>query len=283
MEARFYEKQGVQTKCLLCPHQCLIGQGQRGRCQIRENRNGILYAEGYGKVAAIALDPIEKKPLNRFYPGSTILTVGGYGCNFRCSFCQNYEISQKIGNARQYPPHELRALAVSQTGNGNLGLAFSYNEPLISYEYIYDCATEIRQAGLKNILISNGYIEEAPLKELLPLIDAMNIDLKSFQDNFYRQQCGGSLEPVQRSIRLVAESCHLEITTLVIPGLNDTVEEMRAIAHFIKDISPKIPLHISRFFPRYQMLEKNATGRQKMAELREAAGEYLHYVYWGNM
>ncbi len=283
MEARFYEREGDTVVCRLCPHHCRIPSGKSGRCQIRTNQEGILSADGYGKIAAIALDPIEKKPLNRFFPGSNILTVGGYGCNFHCRFCQNYEISQKIGQARDYTPEDLVKIALSQVEKGNIGLAFSYNEPLISYEFVYDTAVKLREAELKTVLVSNGYIEEAPFLELLPYIDAMNIDLKSFQDSFYRSYCGGTLEPVKRSIRLAAEHCHLELTTLIIPGLNDTVEEMRAIAQWIKGISPQIPLHISRFFPRYQMMDHQPPSRKNMIALGEAAGEILDYVYWGNM
>lgn len=284
MEASYYEKTNDGTvHCLLCPHHCQIKTGQRGRCQIRANHNGVLTAAGYGKIASIAIDPIEKKPLNRFFPGSSILTVGGYGCNFHCSFCQNHEISQHIGPAPTYTPGELRDLAQAYSGDGNIGLAFSYNEPLISYEFVRDCAGEMKKAGLHTILVSNGYIEEAPFRALLPGIAAMNIDLKSFEDSFYRRYCGGSVEPVKRSIRLAAEHCHLEITTLIIPGLNDSLEEIRNIAAFIRDISPDIPLHISRFFPRYHMKDREPPGHAKMVELGEAAGDHLHYIYWGNM
>ncbi len=282
-EAQYYDKQGGHTVCRLCPHHCRIAPGQRGLCRLRTNDSGTLYAQGYGKIASLALDPIEKKPLNRFYPGRTILTVGGYGCNLCCQFCQNHEISQQAGEGRFYAPEELTKLAAEQRRYGNIGLAFSYNEPLISFEYVKDTAALLRKAGLKTVLVSNGYVEEAPLKELLPLIDAMNIDIKAFRDETYRRICGGTLEPVLRTVRLAARQCHLEVTTLVIPGVNDSEEEIAAIAGFIADISPEIPLHLSRFFPRYRMADREPPSRQKMAALGEAAAGRLRHIYWGNM
>ena len=282
-EATYYKNSGDKSLCLLCPHHCVLAEGQQGLCRSRSRSQGRLWAANYGQVTSVALDPIEKKPLNRFHPGSTILTLGGRGCNLTCAFCQNYHISQEEAEFSSYSPEAVSDLALRLTKEGNIGLAFSYNEPLISYEYIRDVAALIRQAGLKNILVSNGYLNEAPLKELLPLIDAMNIDLKAFNDDFYRTWCRGSLHPVLRNIELAAAQCRLEVTTLVIPGLNDDPAEIRASARWLAGIDPNIPLHLSRFFPRYKMVDREPPSYETMTLLGEIAGEYLNYVYLGNM
>lgn len=230
------------------------------------------------------LDPVEKKPLRRFYPGSRILSVGSFGCNLSCPFCQNYQISmigEKEAVCRELSPQELTALASQYRPYGNIGVAYTYNEPLIGYEYVRDTARLIRKSGMKNVLVTNGSAELDILEEILPYIDAMNIDLKGFQASFYRK-IGGDLQTVKQFIKRAARSCHVELTTLIIPGENDSEEEMEKEARWIADISPEIPLHITRFFPQYKMTDKKATEIDKIFLLKRTAENYLHFVYEGN-
>lgn len=271
--------------CEICPHFCHLKEGQTGCCGARVNRNGKVICDSYGWLTSIALDPIEKKPLRRFHPGAKILSVGSYGCNLHCPFCQNHEISmtgrQESGMV-SVMPSALAEKAVELADAGNIGLAFTYNEPLISYEYVRDCAELIRENGMANVVVTNGFINEKPLRELLPLIDAMNIDLKSFTDEFYRK-IGGGLDDVKRSIRLAHEAgCHVEVTTLVIPGENDSPQEMERLSSWLAGVSPEIPLHISRFFPRYKMADKPPTPVETVYSLAELARKKLRYVYEGN-
>ena len=270
--------------CMLCPHGCRIAEGAAGFCRARVNRNGQIIARNYGIVTGLSLDPIEKKPLFRFHPGSVILSVGSFGCNFRCGFCQNHEISMAEGkteNARTISPAELAEMAKSLVPRGNIGLAFTYNEPLIGYEYLRDCAELNRAQGLVNVVVTNGYLNEQPLRALLPLIDAMNIDLKGFTEAFYKK-ISGSLDVIKRNIAVCAEDCHVELTTLIIPGENDTPDEMRALSHFVAGIDPSIPLHITRFFPRYRMADAKPTPIETVEQLCDIAQEELQYVYKGN-
>lgn len=274
---------GVQ--CSICPHGCLLTEGQTGLCRARKNENGLISSINYGLVTSLSLDPIEKKPLRRFFPGSMVLSVGSFGCNFRCSFCQNHEIS--MANIQETscvytPPHELVRKAIELVPQGNIGLAFTYNEPLIGYEYVRDCAKHSRQNGLKTVLVTNGYINEEPLQALLPYIDAMNIDLKSFTPEGYRRIAGGLAE-VQRTIALSARRCHVEVTTLIVPGENDTQEEMSALSQWLASVDRSIPLHISRFFPRYQMEDRVATPVSTIKKMAETARQSLDYVYMGNV
>lgn len=274
-----------KMRCDICPHRCALEEGQVGLCRARSNRGGVIVSENYGLVTSISLDPIEKKPLYRFYPGSYILSVGSFGCNFHCQFCQNHRISmtgKEQADCWYLPPDELVDKALMLVDRGNIGLAFTYNEPLVGYEYVYDCAFLAREKNLKNVLVTNGYINEGPLLRLLPLIDAMNIDLKSFKPGFY-QRIGGNLEDVKRTIILCAAHCHVEVTTLIIPGENDSEEEMRELAGWLASVDPDIPLHISRFFPCYQMTDKRPTSPRKVYALADIAKKILHYVYVGNI
>jgi len=271
--------------CHICPHGCALEEGQVGICRARSNRAGIIVSENYGLVTAISLDPIEKKPLYRFYPGSYILSVGSFGCNFRCQFCQNHHISmsdKKKADYRYIPPEDLVYKALRLADRGNIGLAFTYNEPLVGYEYVYDCASLAREKGLKNVLVTNGYINKQSLLQILPLIDAMNIDLKSFKPDFYKR-IGGDLEDVKRTIALCASHCHVEVTTLIIPGENDSQEEMRELSKWLASVNPDIALHISRFFPCYQMTDKQPTSTNTIYALADIAKEVLPYVYVGNV
>ncbi len=269
--------------CEICFHHCELDEGKTGFCRARANRGGRVVPINYGRLTSMALDPIEKKPLRRFRPGSLILSVGSFGCNLRCPFCQNYEISMAGEGIRTQAvsPDELALQAEKLYSAGNIGVAYTYNEPLVGYEYVRDCAEKVRERGLVNVLVTNGTIEEKPWKELLPLIDAVNIDLKGFTKDWY-ERLGGDLDTVKCSIALAAESCHVEVTTLLVPGENDSLEEVQELSQWLADISPDIPLHLSRFFPRYRMTQLLPTPVKTVYELADTAREYLRFVYTGN-
>ncbi len=286
-EASYWEKAGDgKTRCFLCPHHCLIVQGNSGLCRVRENEGGTLFAASYGLVSSLALDPIEKKPLNRFYPGSLILSAGSVGCNFACPFCQNYSIAcagPDMEGIRYVPPEELAESAAALKQKGNIGVAYTYNEPMIWYEYVLDAAKAVHERDMKNVLVTNGYVSKEPLGQLLPYIDAMNIDLKSYNAGFYKNIVRGGLAEVKETIAVSAKACHVEVTTLVIPGLNDSMKEMKEMARWLANISPDLPLHLSRFFPRHDMTDRPPTSRQTLNELAITAREYLNHVYIGNI
>ncbi len=273
----------MSLKCDICFHHCELDEGRTGLCRARANRGGQIVPLNYGRLTSLALDPIEKKPLRRFHPGGLVLSLGSFGCNLRCPFCQNAEISMAGAEfpARDYSPEALVQLALALRPRGNLGLAYTYNEPLVGYEFVRDCAAMVREAGMFNVLVTNGTIEEAPWRALLPLIDAVNIDLKGFTEAWYRR-LGGDLETVKRSIALAAEACHLEVTTLVVPGCNDGEDELRALSGWLASLSPDIPLHISRFFPRHRMNDLPPTPVDTVYRLAAVARERLRYVYTGN-
>jgi len=288
--------ENINVRCGLCPHRCNIPDNARGVCGVRENRGGKLIASGYGLVSSVAIDPIEKKPLYMFHPGKRILSIGGLGCNLHCPFCQNHEIAsqwsavssrQSGGDGftrsereRWLSAEDAAALAVKTIPEGNIGIAYTYNEPLIGYEFLYDCAVLISEMGLKNVIVTNGYLNREPLEALLPLIDAMNIDLKAFTGDFYKK-VGGDLETVKESISLAHKHCHVEVTTLVIPGENE--DDVGELAKWLSTIDPGIPLHLSRFFPRYRYSDREPTPRETVIRLRETAGRYLSNVFTGNM
>ena len=274
----------MSVKCELCFHHCQLAEGQIGFCRARACRDGIVVPLNYGKLTSLALDPIEKKPLRRFRPRSLILSVGSFGCNLRCPFCQNHEISMAGDGAIQtvdVSPEQLADKAAELIPRGNIGVAYTYNEPLVGYEYVRDCAAAVHNRGMINVLVSNGTIEEQPWQALLPYLDAANIDLKGFTSEWYRR-LGGSLDTVKRSIALGAEQCHVEVTTLLIPGENDSVEEVRALAKWLASVHPDIPLHLSRFLPRYQMRDCPPTPVERVYQLAEEARNWLTYVYTGN-
>lgn len=275
---------GTAAACPVCPHHCRLMDGQYGRCGARKNENGKIICDNYGKVTALALDPIEKKPLRHFFPGSMILSVGSYGCNLSCPFCQNHEISMARSENtgwRMMRPEELADLAEDCRGRGNIGVAFTYNEPLAGYEFVRETARLVHERGMKNVLVTNGTAKLPVLEELLPYIDAMNIDLKGFTEEYYRK-LGGSLETVKEFIRRAAKECHVELTTLIVPGENDSAEEMEREAEWIASVDSEIVLHVTRFFPRYRMTDRKATDVEEVYRLRDAAGKYLKYVYTGN-
>ncbi len=272
-------------RCGVCPHRCALEEGRTGLCRARKNEGGKNAPANYGKLTSIALDPIEKKPLARFHPGSLILSVGSFGCNMLCPFCQNHSISavsEADVEARFVAPGELAALAKEYAPRGNIGLAFTYNEPLIGYEYVIDASREARKLGLKTVAVTNGLILPETAALLLPWIDAYNIDLKGFTEAWYKR-LGGDLETVKAFIASAAKAAHVEITTLIVPGENDGEDEMRRLSAWLSAISPDMPLHITRFFPRYKMMDKRPTDIGAMRRLREAALENLKTVLLGNV
>ncbi len=272
--------------CPVCPHACSLKPGQQGLCKSRYNKNGRIIPKSFGTLTAVALDPIEKKPLARFMPGKKILSVGSFGCNMSCSFCQNHDISQASENellrTEKMTPEELSGLAFDlSVSDDNTGVAYTYNEPLISYEYVLETAKLVHKAGLKNVLVTNGNINRPILEEVLPYTDAMNIDLKVFSSEGYRS-LGGDFETVKTFIKTAHEGSHVELTTLVVPGLSDSEEDMKKEAAWIADISPDIVLHITRYFPQYRM-KAAPTDIRLMLRLREIAESYLDHVYLGNV
>ena len=283
-------------RCDVCFRHCEIKEGEPGFCKGRTCKDGVICAANYGRITGIALDPIEKKPLQKFYPGSMILSVGSYGCNLRCPFCQNSDISwsdevtEWERSCRYLSPEELVETAVCLKDRGNIGIAFTYNEPLIGYEYILDTAKFSHEAGLKNVLVTNGTAEVSILKRILPYIDAMNIDLKGFRKDYYNRFLGGSFDMVKDFITEAVKDSHVELTTLIIPGKNDSEEEMREMTAWIaslKDgegnpVGTDIPLHISRFFPRFCLTDRPATPVSTVYRLTDVARERLKYVYTGN-
>jgi pyruvate formate lyase activating enzyme len=279
-EARFYKKEPVgKTRCLLCPQRCFLANNKVGRCLARVNKDGILYTKIYGQVSSYAMDPIEKKPLYHFYPGSLIFSIGSYGCNFKCTFCQNWHISQQEVSTEKFSPEDIVEIAIS---NKSTGVAYTYNEPFIWFEFVYDTAKIAKEKGLKNVLVTNGFVNEEPLRELLPYIDAMNIDLKASNESFYREICDGQLAPVMRTIQIsYSEGVHIELTNLIIPTLNDRVEEINEIVEWIVSVSPDIPIHFTRYFPQYKM-DIEPTPIETLITACEIAKNKLKYVYMGN-
>ena len=282
--------------CKVCFRHCNIGEGALGFCGARICREGEVTADNYGRITSIALDPIEKKPLNRFHPGSLVVSVGSYGCNLRCPFCQNSEISWsdealRLRDKAEYlAPEDLADIAARYRNRGNIGLAFTYNEPLIGYEYVRDAARLVHERGMKNVLVTNGTASLDVLEELLPYIDAMNIDLKGFTDHYYSDVLGGDRYMVMDFIERAVKGCHVELTTLIVPGENDNEEEIREMTGWIaglknaegEKVGAEIPLHVSRFFPRFRMTDRDATEVKKVYRLADTARERLKYVYTGN-
>ncbi|NLC77721.1 MAG: AmmeMemoRadiSam system radical SAM enzyme [Clostridia bacterium] len=283
-EALWYEKLADrQTACGLCPHRCRLQPGKRGICRVRYNEGGVLYTRNYGQCSPLALDPIEKKPLYHFFPGSLILSVGTVGCNFKCRFCQNHELAHGDPFLYRKEPETLAALAKEHQRNGSVGIAYTYSEPIVWYEFIKETAELIQAEGLVNVLVTNGFIEEEPLAALLPHIDALNIDVKGFSQKFYREMVKGDYLPVLRTAEQAYKAGkHVEITTLLIPGLNDQEEEIRQLVGWLAGkLGPEVPLHFSRYVPRYQ-LDLPPTPAKTLLKAKEIARERLHYVYLGN-
>lgn len=280
-EAQFYEEyRDGRVKCFLCPHCCEIHDNRVGKCRVRKNLNGKLVTLNYGRVAASALDPIEKKPLYHFHPGEKILSLGSFGCNLKCSFCQNHSIAHDMPEYIQTTPE--RISEVSMERKENIGIAYTYNEPSIWYEFILDTSKLVKENGQKNVIVSNGYINREPLMKLMPFIDAMNIDLKAFSNGFYNDICSGMKEPVLETIITAKKYCHIEITTLLIEGLNTKREEIIELCMWIASIDKDIPLHLSRYYPRYKM-KTAPTSVETIIEIYDIVKKYLNYVYIGNV
>lgn len=285
-EASYYEVlSGARVVCTLCPHRCVIGDGEAGRCGIRQNVGGRLMAAGYGKVVAKHCDPIEKKPLADFYPGHPILSVGSVGCNISCSFCQNWSLSRRVDVLNRVPVITPEALAAESLAlPGNLGVAYTYNEPIINFEFIRDCARVVRANGQKNVLVTNGYVNQAPLLELIECMDAFSVDLKGSQPKFFEQMTHSKMDPYLDTLRTISASGkHLEVVYLVIPGAND---HLGAFKHLMKEVSCWLPKetvwHINRYFPAYECrLPMTPIGLLK--EIQTLALGYFERVYIGNV
>lgn len=279
-EALYWEKrEDGKIQCLLCPVGCVIANGKTGVCLGRKNESGTLYATNYGRLVSVAIDPIEKKPLYHFHPGKQILSTGPNGCNMSCQNCQNWSISQEESPTQFAKPEDLVELAMREK---SFGISYTYTEPLIWYEYVLDTAKIARENNLANVLVTNGYIHEAPLRELLPYVDAMNIDLKSMDDDFYRRVCKGKVAFVLKTIELSHQNkVHVEITNLLIPTLNDSEEQINRLVDFVASLSDRIPLHFSRYFPIYKM-ELPSTPLETLQKAFLLGKRKLKYVYVGN-
>lgn len=283
MKAEHWHRDGDgRVQCDLCPHRCTIAEGRTGRCHVRRVEGGELQAASYGRLSSLSMDPIEKKPLYHFHPGSMIFSVGGWGCNLRCSFCQNWTISQQlVEHGPLVMPEQVVRKAVD---SGSAGIAYTYNEPLIAFEYVRDCAIAAREAGLHNVLVTNGLNNPEPAAELLPLLNAANMDLKSMDESFYREYCGGQAAPVRQFAQQArAAGVHLEITNLVIPDLNDSDEMLAALATWIADhLGAETPLHLSAYHPQYEMT-RPATDVGTLVHAGGLCRERLSHVYLGNV
>ncbi|MFH2027664.1 MAG: AmmeMemoRadiSam system radical SAM enzyme [Nanoarchaeota archaeon] len=283
-EALYYQKQKSNVKCLLCPHSCIISNNKRGFCGVRENKDGKLYSLVYGKSCSTAVDPIEKKPLFHFMPGHSSFSISTVGCNFRCLHCQNFEISQaKEIFGKDLTPEKIVDMA---KGYGCKSISYTYTEPTIFYEYMVDTAKLAKKAGIKNVMVSNGYINEDPLKELCKLIDAANIDLKAMDAGFYKKVCSARLEPVLNSLKILKEKgVWLEITNLIIPTYNDKINKIRELCLWVRDnLGKDVPLHFSRFYPMYKLNDLSPTPEEILLRAKNIAGEAgLNYVYIGNL
>jgi len=281
-EALYYEpRDGKAVHCRLCPKNCVIADGSAGFCRSRANRGGKLYSLIYGKTTGISLDPIEKKPLYHFHPGEQILSLGTRGCNLACIFCQNWRISQNPQALTQdITSQQVIDEALRQK---SFGIAYTYNEPFIWYEFVYDCCCLAREQGLENVLVTNGYVNQEPLKQLLPFIGAMNIDLKAMDDDFYREVCKGTLQPVLETIIRAKQSCHIELTNLVIPNKNDTDAHFQRLTEWIfENTGADTALHFSRYFPCFQM-DQPATPVKTLERAAAIARKKLKRVYLGNV
>lgn len=277
--AQFYNLTGDGfIECKLCPHNCKIKNNSVGICKVRKNIDAKLYSLNFAQLSALGVDPIEKKPLYHFYPNSEVLSLGSWGCNMSCLYCQNWQISQQRPKLKEYQPQELIEIAK----NKNIKfIAYTYSEPIVFYEYMLETAKLAAQEGIKNIMVTNGFINQKPLEKLLEYLDAVNIDLKAFNNDFYKNTCGASLAEVKKTIKFAADKVHLELTTLIIRDLNDDLKELEAMFKWVAEINHKIPLHLSRYYPSYK-LDKPATDLKLMKKAYKKAKKYLSHIYLGN-
>ncbi len=278
-KARHWRRDGEAIVCTLCPHFCRLAEGQVGICRGRRHADGELWALNYGRAPSLSLDPVEKKPLFHFHPGAAILSLGPVGCNFQCDFCQNWTVSQKDCPTSSFDPNSLVDYA---RRSGAIGISYTYTEPLIWFEFVFDCSVAFREAGLKTAMVSNGFVNPEPLGELLPLIDAWNIDLKSIRPDFYRRISKGRLEPVLATIERANEATLVELTNLIVTGENDSDEDLRDLVGWVAGIDRSIPLHFSRYHPDYRS-SRPPTPQSTLERAYEIGREQLDYVYVGNI
>lgn len=284
-EARYYRQAGEEIVCELCPQNCRLKEGQEGICGVRLVKGRKLFSRNYYLCGALAMDPIEKKPLYHFYPGWEILSVGTLGCNLHCVFCQNWNLARGEKNqvTEVISPEKLFNILKVQPTREQLGVAYTYNEPTVWYEFVLDSSRFLAEKGYKNVLVTNGFINEKPLEELLPFIHAMNIDVKSFNDAFYRRYCKGKgIKDILRTVERAHTSCHVELTYLIITTLNDKMEEIKEFVNWVVSLDKEIPVHFSRYFPSYR-LDLPPTPMETMRKAWEMAKEKLPYVYLGNV
>lgn len=272
-----------KLECQLCPHFCKLAAGKTGICGVRKNTGAEIELLTYGVISGYSLDPVEKKPLYHFFPGHNILSVGSYGCNMRCDFCQNFNISQKVPESfhQEITPEKIVRNALSS--EKNIGVAFTYNEPVIWFEFMRDVAISAKKEGMFTVMVSNGYVNQDPLNDIIEFIDAFNIDLKAFNNSFYHKLTGADIEPVKTALKQIAKSGkHLEVTTLIIPGQNDNEKEMSLQSEWIAgELGKDVPFHLSRYFPRYKR-DDPATSEDNLTKMFETASEKLDNVYMGN-
>jgi len=283
-EAKWYEKTADnKVICRLCPHRCRINEGQSGICRVRVNEGGKLFTKNYGLCTSLTADPIEKKPLYHFYPGQNILSVGTYGCNLKCAYCQNWHLAHREPSLLFMEPHEIIEAALEMKKHGNIGIAYTYSEPTVWYEFMIETSRLAKEKGLLNVMVSNGYIDEKPLAELLEYIDALNIDVKGFNKDFYHSYIKGDYKPVLKTAEIALKNgCHVELTTLLVTGLNDSEEEIKALTEWcLSALGKDVPLHFSRYFPNYK-LDLPPTPLKTLAKAYKIAASQLNYVYLGN-
>ena len=281
-EALYYKKENGKIRCLLCPNYCLIADGKKGQCGIRVNKGGKLYSQNYNRVTSIALDPIEKKPLYHYHRGEYIISLGTKGCNFACPWCQNWHISQDMSTPTQETTVEEIIKKTKEVGS--FGIAYTYNEPFIWFEFVLECCKKAKENSLENVFVTNNYINKEPLNEILPFIDAMNVDIKSMDDNFYKKYCHGKLAPVLENVKTAKEKgIHIELTNLVIPTISDSKENFEKLTDWIVDnVGADTPLHFSRYFPHHKFsIPPTPIATLKLA--KEIAEKKLKYVYLGNV
>jgi len=281
-EALYYREENGKIRCLLCPNDCLISEGKKGLCGVRINKGNRLYTEVYNRVTSVSLDPVEKKPLYHYHRGEYILSLGTKGCNFACPWCQNWHISQD----HSAPTEEITKERVVREAKDtrSFGIAYTYNEPFIWFEFVLECAKFARENGLENVFVTNGYVNKEPLEEILPYIDAMNIDIKSIEEDFYRKHCLGKLKPVLENTKRAADAgIHIEITNLIIPTLNDSEKAIGELVDWVfYSLGAEVPLHFSRYFPCHKMTLP-PTPVSTLEKAKQIADKKLKYVYLGNV